>query len=163
MKVEVEDKRYTVIRDTREQSGKGWTFSATKDCAGTVIQKMDTGDYTLVGYEDIFTVDRKGCISEFAKNLSEKRFENELERMKTFKYAAIILEFNLEDITRWPKNSGIPKAKQFYMKFTRHAYMARFWKVRLKYPHVDFIFAGDAGKEAISSLFKRMIEQYGPR
>lgn len=153
--------RYTVIRDTREKAGHGWSFAASPSCAGTVVQKMDTGDYTLVGYEDVLTIDRKGSVSEFAGNLTQKRFERELERMASFKVAVVLLEFDFEEMARWPEGSGIPAAKRKYMKLNKHVLMARYWQVKLKYPHVDFQFAGVYGKDAVSSLFKRVIETYG--
>jgi hypothetical protein len=115
----------------------------------------------MVGFEDIVTVDRKGAVSEFATNLFDARFERELERMSTFKFAAIVLEFDWEAMNIWPKGSGIPFAKQQYMKITSHILIAKFWSLKLAYPHVDFMFAGNYGKEAVSSLFKRVRDKYG--
>ena len=62
---------YTVIKDTREQDG--YTFERFESryhaCAGMVVQKLDTGDYSLVGLEDKLCIERKGRISELAINL----------------------------------------------------------------------------------------------
>ena len=72
--------KYTVIKDTREQ--EGWFFTQTTACDGMVREKLDTGDYSLRGYEELLAIERKGKISEFARNIVENRFERELERLE---------------------------------------------------------------------------------
>ena len=69
--------------------------------------------------EDILSIERKGSISEFARNITEKRFERELERMVDYKYRYVILEFNLRDIMDYPNGSGIPYNKRKYIKRVR--------------------------------------------
>lgn len=156
------DNRYVAIRDTRERSGHGWSFPESVACGGTVRRKLDTGDYSLEGYEHVFTVDRKGSVGEFAQNLFQPRFHRELERMSSMKLAVVLLEFDFEALNAWPKNSGVPLAKRRFMKVTKSVLLAQFWKIKMKYPHVEFLFAGDMGEWAVSSLFKRVIEMYGP-
>ena len=79
---------YTVIKDTREQEGHGYTFEKFNgrytSCEGMIVQKLDTGDYTLVGLEDKLCIERKGRISELAINLGKDktRFMKEIARMK---------------------------------------------------------------------------------
>jgi len=41
---------FTVIKDTREQDG--YFFSEFNTCAGMIDQKLDTGDYSILGMED---------------------------------------------------------------------------------------------------------------
>ena len=57
---------FTVIKDTREQDG--WTFerfdTRYHTCTGMVLQKLETGDYSLKGMENIFCVERKGSVAE---------------------------------------------------------------------------------------------------
>ena len=74
--------KYTVIRDTREQ--EGYYFSEYDLCLGMIDQKLDTGDYSIVGLEDKICVERKGCVEELAINLGQKKhtFLREIERMK---------------------------------------------------------------------------------
>jgi ERCC4-type nuclease len=91
---------YTVLKDTREQ--QGWTFEQGKFCNGTIPRALKTGDYTLLGYENVLCVERKKNVAEFAGNIVEKRFERELERMESFLYSFIICEFTLADIMAWP-------------------------------------------------------------
>lgn len=92
---------YTVIRDTREQEGHGWTFSAhvptrrPPRCDGMITETLQTGDYSLVGYTDILAIERKADFSELWGNYSSKKrpaFENEMERMSKIKHSYIIIE-----------------------------------------------------------------------
>ncbi len=95
---------YTVIRDTREQLGHGWNFPShlpdrrPPRCDGTVVETLQTGDYSLVGYTDLLAIERKNDFSELWGNYSSKKrpaFEAEMERMSKFKYPYIIIESSL--------------------------------------------------------------------
>lgn len=154
--------RYTVVRDSREKAGKGWQFPATTTCAGTVVAGLKTGDYSLQGLEHIFTIDRKGTAVEFVGNLHQPRFLRELERMKAFELAIVMLEFDFDVLAFWharhPKIHAVP----------RHwtvpgAVEAKYWEVQLAHPHVHFLFAGPYAERSASSLFKRAWARYGPR
>lgn len=153
------DKRYLVIRDSREKEGHGWWFSESEACRGTEVRALKTGDYTIAGYEEKVTIDRKGSVSEFATNLMEARFERELERMADFELAVVLLEFDVEEFLRWPVGSDIPKARQRKMRLNGRVLMAKLWEMKLKYPYVDFFFAGASGKQAAASLFKRVSQK----
>ncbi len=91
---------YTVIRDTREQDGYGWTFQEHSEkvrpprCVGQVRKKLDTGDYSLLGYEDIVSVERKADMAEVWMNYlsSRNRFEAEMARLSEIKYSMVIIE-----------------------------------------------------------------------
>lgn len=92
---------YTIIRDTREQDGHGWTFSAHMPdrrpprCDGMVVDTLKTGDYSLVGYTDILAIERKFAFSELWINYSAKKrpaFEEEMARMSKIKHAYILIE-----------------------------------------------------------------------
>lgn len=92
---------YTIIRDTREQQGHGWTFGAHKPdhksprCDGTITQTLGTGDYSIVGYTDILSIERKADFSELWGNYSSKKrpaFEAEMQRMSQLKHPYIIIE-----------------------------------------------------------------------
>lgn len=95
---------YTVIRDTREQEGYGWTFNAhfpdrrPPRCEGMIIDTLQTGDYSLVGYTDILAIERKSDFSELWGNYSSKKrpaFEDEMERMSQIRHSYIIIESSL--------------------------------------------------------------------
>lgn len=154
-KVEAKPKLYTVIRDTREQ--QGWIFEESPYCAGTIIKTMKTGDYTLAGLEEIFCVERKKNVSEFAKNILEERFEKEMVRLQNFSLSFIVCEFTMDDIMRWPLGSGIPKYKLPYVKMSKYFILKRLMDFQVQY-NTKFIFAGVHGKEVMSSLFKRVFD-----
>ena len=136
---------YTIIRDTREKDGKGWNFTAHP----VIDKKLDTGDYSLLTYENIFTIERKATVSEVAKNIQEKRFIRELERMDNMKHAYVILEFTLEDLL----------TPQRFVKVNPHFLLKTIVEYTLQYPQIQIIFAGNRGKDIASSIFKRIVEK----
>lgn len=92
---------YTIVRDTREQDGYGWTFSShlpdrrPPRCDGMITDTLQTGDYSIVGYTDILAIERKSSFSELWGNYSSKKrpaFEAEMERMSKIKHPYIIIE-----------------------------------------------------------------------
>lgn len=90
---------YTVIRDTREKLGHGWNFEISRPnknppkCAGQIIDTLTTGDYSVVGYDDMLIVERKNDFSELWGNfLERKRFEREMDRLRAYRYRLVIVE-----------------------------------------------------------------------
>lgn len=151
-------KKYTVIQDTREKERfNKWHFPVSSSCNGTRVDTLKTGDYTLEGYEEIFTLERKGKLSEFATNVNEARFWKELERMEAFKYPFLLLEFELSDILKWPHGAGIPFNKIKDIKTTPAYILMKLNEILVKYK-VKVIFAGSDGLTIASSLFKRIVE-----
>jgi hypothetical protein len=150
--------KYHVIRDTREQKGQGWSFASSKYCEGTSVSKLDTGDYSLAGYEDVFTIERKGSVTEFAKNITQKRFENELERMKKFVWSFVLLEFDMLDVINYPDGCNIPYAQKKKIKFRGPFFLKRIIDFQLDYP-TKIMFVGNNGPAVASSIFKRVVER----
>jgi ERCC4-type nuclease len=149
--------KYQVIRDSQEKANY-WTFSCSKSCEGTEVKRLKTGDYTLVGLENVFTIERKGCIAEFAQNISQKRFERELKRLEKFKYPFILLEFTLEDIMRFPYSSNIPQHLWAKLRVNPSYILKRLLEYQLTYK-TKILLVGAHGKEVASSLFKRVYEK----
>lgn len=149
--------KYQVVRDTREKDDHGWIFPSNERCLGTVEATLPTGDYTLEGYEKVFVIERKGSVAEFARNLVQKRFENELCRLDEFQFSYIVLEFELAQIVNFPIGSGIPESKWSHIKLTPQFLMQKVCELQLKHK-ARLIFAGQCGKHIASSLFKRIIE-----
>jgi ERCC4-type nuclease len=102
-----------VIRDTREQKGKGWNFRASANCEGMESIKLDVGDYTVKGMEEVLAIERK-TIGDLwntlgaAKNYN--RFKREWERGKDYKYKFLIIEGSLADIDKGYRWSKVPVA-----------------------------------------------------
>ena len=109
---------FTVIKDTREQDG--YFFKQYKSCSGMIEQKLDTGDYSILGLEDKICIERKGCVEELAVNLGQKKhaFLDEIERMSSFPHKFLILEFSLEDLVRFPEETRIPIKNKASVKIT---------------------------------------------
>jgi hypothetical protein len=146
---------YVVLRDTREQ--QGWDFPLSANCTGVQDATLETGDYTLAGYEKVLCIERKGSCGEFARNLLENRFEKELQRMEAFPHSFIILEFTMAEILSFPKGSGIPPYLWKSLKTSPYFLLKRFIELQFKYK-TKIILAGKHGKDVASSVFKRMVE-----
>lgn len=153
--------RYTVIRDTREKDEQGWNFSPSKNCAGTVDGTLPTGDYTIQGFETAIVIERKGSIAEFAGNLYQARFVRELERLRQFPHAFIVLEFSFDDVLNFPASSSIPRSRWRFLRITPNLFVRRIAELQQMFPTVQFIFAGSGGKLFAASHFKRIFSR-GP-
>lgn len=148
---------YVVIRDTREKDNQGWLWKKSKYCAGTITRKLDTGDYSLEGMENYLVIERKGSISEWAKNVTEARFERELERLDAIQHPWILLEFNMTDLLNYPVGSGIPKKKWRWLKFRGPFILKKMTEI-IRDHRVNIVLCGANGKEVASNVFKRVIE-----
>jgi hypothetical protein len=147
---------YKIIRDTREKEGNGWKWNKSRNCSGTSTAALKTGDYTLDGCEDFFTIERKGSVSEVAQNIIQKRFENELIRLNQMKYPFIIFEFSVNDVLIYPIGSHIPKRKWKYLKIRGNFIMKRITHFMVKYNNIKFIFAGSKGKDIAKTIFREV-------
>lgn len=152
----IEKPTFKVIKDTREQ--QGWDFPKGSTCLGTTVKKLPTGDYTIEGAEKQIIIERKGSTGEFAKNVNEKRFTQELERLELYTHPFIICEFSMDDILMFPNNSGIPKSRWSGLRVTSDYILKRMLEMQLQYK-VKFILTGKAGGYKVAwSLFKRFVE-----
>jgi ERCC4-type nuclease len=154
------EERFTVIKDTREQDG--WTFGAGKSCAGMDIGTLKTGDYTMRGYENILTIERKGSVAEFAANITQERFVRELERMRDYEFAFIVLEFTLDDIMRFPYGAGLPKSKIPFVRVRGPFILRRLMEFQINYP-VKIILAGRHGMDVAHHIFRRVLDAKSPK
>ena len=110
---------FTIIVDTREQLP--WDFEENT----IAKEKLDTGDYSVKGLEDILCIERKRSVSEIANNLTEKRFDDVLSRMSKYKFAFLLLEFSVDDILSFPIGSDIPKRMWDKIKISPNYIIAR--------------------------------------
>jgi len=93
--------KFTIIRDSREKTGCGWKFNASANCEGMVIKKLDTGDYSLEGYEDLIMIERK-TIPDLWGSLGQwrKRFMKEMDRALEYPIRYLVIEGTVSDINR---------------------------------------------------------------
>jgi hypothetical protein len=148
---------YTVIRDTREKEGFGWEFKQHKPerrpprCDGMIEQTLKTGDYSLVGYEDLLVIERKDNYSELWVNYGKRDlFEEEMERMRNIKYKYVLIETQLTtDIF----NLSPP---QFTRGVPGKALVNWLSDLSVKYG-VPIIPVGSCGKQYAQSIFESVI------
>jgi len=100
--------KFTIIRDTREKGGHGWNFQPDPYCEGTVTAKLDTGDYSIQGLENILCIERKMSVDEFANNCVTKRWQACMKRMSEFPHAYILFEFAQYDVDHYPSSAKVP-------------------------------------------------------
>jgi hypothetical protein len=144
-----------IIIDTREK--KPWKLT-DKDIGSIQTKKLHTGDYTLVGLEDKFVIERKSSLAEFANNIIQARFKKELERLITFKYKYIIIECGFRDIINFPVGS-IPKHLWSKIKTTGTFIMKCIAQIQTKYDvHIMLCENTDIAKQMALSIMKRVIE-----
>jgi len=81
-----------LLVDTREQTPLD--FSPYKERFGGIVRmKLDAGDYSLLGQEHAIAFERKSLgdlVSTLTQN--QPRFFAELDRLKHYRYAAILIE-----------------------------------------------------------------------
>lgn len=153
--------QFEVVRDSQEKKGHGWTFEPAEYgsaiCLGTRIEKLPTGDYTLVGYEELVCVERKATVAELAMNFGEKRWPNFLGRMENFEHKLMVFEFQLEDVLRFPLGSRLPREARAALRVTPNLLLKHINEIVLL-RKIPIVFAGSKGKEFVASFFKRVIE-----
>ncbi|MBL7132879.1 MAG: ERCC4 domain-containing protein [Phycisphaerae bacterium] len=85
---------FRIVIDTREQ--EAWGF----DCP-TVRRKLPAGDYSVDGLETAVAVERKS-LGDFASTVIHhfERFAAELDRLRQYEAACIVVEADLDDVLR---------------------------------------------------------------
>ena len=106
--------RFTPIIDTREQYP--FSFEESEFCTKPIVIKLDSGDYSIAGYEDKLFIERKANVAELAVNFTQKRWKNELERVKDYRWKFLVCEFNYEHVLVFPQGSTIPEHRRKYLK-----------------------------------------------
>ena len=156
---------FTIVKDTREQ--EGYTFQASSSryhtCKGMVLEKLDTGDYSLKGLEDKLCIERKARVVEFANNVGhdQARFLREIERMSSFPYKFIVLEFSLSDLMNFPVGSDIPEKDWGKLKITNKFMLKMLMDFQINHNiHVLFCGSKKNAKWTVLSILKRINEKY---
>lgn len=128
---------FNIIIDTREQHP--WVF----ETMNKTVAKLDTGDYSLEGFEDKFCIERKGSVSEFANNIIEKRFKDVIDRLSKIEHAFLLLEFDLEDILIYPVGSTVPKRMWNKIKISPKFILKHIIEMQIHH-NIKVIFCGNA-------------------
>lgn len=148
--------KFEIIIDTREQ--QPWTF----DEVAVANHKLETGDYSIKGYENLLCIERKKSVNEIAQNITESRFKDVIERMSQHKYSFLILEFSLEDIYRYPIGSNVPKKLWDKIKINSSFIIKNLLEIQLM-NGIHVLYCGDAtnaNKMALSIMKKVFALEY---
>lgn len=83
----------TIVIDTREQLP--YSFEGLP----TITQKLEAGDYSILGFEDVVTIERKS-LDDLVKSLinDRKRFLKVAHKMKDYPHSYLVVECSLRDI-----------------------------------------------------------------
>ena len=150
-----------IVRDTREKVDF-WDFSyAGHDMIDSALK---SGDYSLEGYEDQISIERKKSTGELSGNLGIKikQFRNELERLRSYKVKYVLCEFSISDVLNFPQNSGIPKKLWSKLRMSG-AYMSKLIQELSDEYDIIFLFCDDktCAEETAIQIFKEFIDKYG--
>lgn len=117
----------TVIMDTREQ--QPYDFKDIEPASVVVIDTLKTGDYSIVGCEHEICIERKTCADAFSTfGRGRERFERELKRMQSYKYAAVIIEADWHTILRcYPTIKFTPRAFHRSVIAWQQRFGVHFW------------------------------------
>lgn len=147
---------FTVIIDTREQ--QPWEFAEYS----TAHRKLNTGDYSIDGLENILCIERKRGIAEIANNIVDPRFKDVINRMQQYKYAFILIECDYDQLMTYPVGTDVPQKLWSKMKLTPQFILKFISELHIKY-NIHVVFCGCplwAEKTALS-IMKRVYEIYG--
>ena len=125
-----------IIVDTREQ--QPWSF----DFNEIAVAKLDTGDYSVAGLEEILCIERKKSVSEIANNIVEKRYKDWTKRMSKYKYKFLMLEFDLDDVYRYPRIPDVPKKLWEKIKVSPKFIIKCLIELQVYY-NMQVVFCGD--------------------
>ena len=112
-----------VVIDTREQLPYEFEDSITRT--------LQTGDYSIFGYENQITVERKSKADAYGSiGRGRTRFVKELERLSEIDYSAIIVEASLSNFVEPPRfsqlnpKSAINSLLAWSIRYGVHVYFA---------------------------------------
>lgn len=124
---------FRIIVDTREQLPLPLPAGIVE--RGT----LHTGDYSLAGHEDAFSVERKS-LEDLVRSLTHERgrFERELERLADFRFRRVLVEAPYKSILveRFPFSLASPSS----IRGSVAAFEQRYG--------IPFVFATDRGEAA---------------
>lgn len=120
----------------------------------TRVAHLVTGDYTIEGFADRITVERKGGaggVADLYRTISQsrKRFTKQLTRMQEMEFAAVVIEAEWSTIMNFPPPRSQLPAKNVYRSIL--AWMVRF-------PCVQWLCV--PGREMAEVVCYRLLEKF---
>ena len=112
-----------IIIDTREQTP--YQFATITPPPEVTRATLKTGDYSIEGFEDQVTIERKSLQDAFGTiGKGRRRFIRELERMSSYNFAAVVIEADWNTIIRNPPTRSKLNPKSVYSSIL--AWMQRY-------------------------------------
>jgi ERCC4-type nuclease len=147
---------FTIIVDTREQLPWEFGFHITAK------KKLDTGDYSIEGFEHLLAIERKKSASEIANNITESRFKDVLDRLGRIPHSFILMEFDIEDIYNFPVGSDVPKKLWDKLKISGNYIMKDLVEAQLNHNiHILYCGCAETAERVAVGIMKRIYEKYG--
>ena len=111
--------------------------------------RLETGDYTVKGFENRFAVERKS-INDLANSVGAERnrFEAEIRRAQSFDEFAVVIEGSQYEV----ENGS------YYSQIHPNAVMGTVEKWPYKYGKLDFVWAGDRDNATQQTL--RLLDRW---
>jgi len=154
-------KKYTVVVDTREKAA--YTFKEFDNCSGMIRKKLDTGDYSIEGLENVVCIERKATVTEIANNITDTthRFDREIQRMSFYEHKFIVCEFSIDDLIKFPEGSDLPISVRDKLKVGGKFLLKKLMEYQV-YSNVHIIFCNNKENAFyfVASLMKRLSEKY---
>ena len=87
-----------LIVDTREKLP--WDFESDDAFADVIYRKLDVGDYSIEGMEEIISIERKASVDELYMNFTKNkaRILAEFERFRPMRFKILVVEESCEDV-----------------------------------------------------------------
>lgn len=103
-----------ILQDKQEK--RPFVFKGIKPPPTVKIVDLKTGDYSLEGYENRVTIERKSLNDLFLSlgKYGRARFEREFQRMANFHFAALVIEADWQMIIRRPPVRSKLPSKNVY-------------------------------------------------
>lgn len=148
---------YTIIVDTREQRPFAFANLYADAADGrrplhvqTSRACLPSGDYSLAGYETQIAVERKSLSDLFGTlGSGRRRFQNELQRLAAYQFAAVVVEAEWSEILTAP-----PQHSRLKPKTVHRSVIA--WQQ--KYRNVHWWFMPDRAVAEVTTL--RVLERF---
>lgn len=136
--------KFTPVVDSREKIPL--TLDITT-CNYPVVKHLHTGDYSILGLENIFCIERKKSVEEIVSNMFEKRMTSVIERLSIYVHKAIVCEFSYTDVLTFPLKSKIKNKTRvkgpFVSAWLNNLVIAK---------NIPVIYAGDQNKAAFITM-----------
>lgn len=133
----------TVVVDTREQ--KPYEFYGVD----VVHTALETGDYSVEGFEEQFAVERKS-LNDLANTLGRgrSRFKREVDRAQDFDRFVVVIEASRTEVESYKDAKNCPS---YYSQIHPNSILGTVDSWPAKYPVLDFVWANDrAGAKALT-------------